>query len=334
MASRRHFIGNALLVLVALAVGALLAEGAAQVYAYKVAKQGKLFRPDLQLGWTLLPNLELVRKNPAGETWLTRTDANGLRGPSGFAEDAERRLLILGDSFAFGEGVDLEERFDSLIAERFPELSIVNLGVMGYGPGQEAIRLRAWKDQLRPSDAVLLLTYINDFFDVAGTRHSGRSKPWFSLEDGRLVEHSPSIGLLEQLRDRSYLLAKLASLANAKGQKDQAARLAGAGELYQRIVADEIAADLIRRGVEVVLVHHGDDVFELPFDLDSVFAQTCTRVTSCLALDPHTDPLPREEVFFSDGHWAEGGHAIAAEHIGDHLADVLGLGIARTASAD
>ncbi|MDH3663316.1 MAG: hypothetical protein OEU92_25420 [Alphaproteobacteria bacterium] len=330
MANYRHHIGNALLVLIALVVGIVLAEGAAQVYAYKVAKLGKLFRPDHELGWSLLPNLDLVRNNHDREPWLTRTDENGLRGPSRFSEDASRRMLILGDSFVFGEGVNIEERFDTLITERFPDLSIVNLGVMGYGTDQQAIRLRAWKDQLRSGDLVLVLTYSNDFFDVASTRHSGRSKPWFALEEGELVEYGPSIGILEQVRDRSYLLAKLAGLINVNDQKDYETRLARAGELYERIVADEIAG-LTDEGIEVLLVHHGDHVFDMPFDVDEVFVKTCAHVTSCLALDPYTATLPRDEIFLSDGHWAAGGHKVAAERIGDHLAARFNP---RTAKAD
>jgi len=319
MANRRHYVGNTLLVLIALVIGALLAEGAAQFYAYKVVKLGKLFRPDSDLGWALLPNLDLIRNNHDGEPWHTRTDEQGLRGPSTWSETASKRMLVLGDSFAFGEGVDIDERFDSLIAERFPDLSIVNLGVMGYGTDQQAIKLRAWEDDLRPGDLVLVLTYSNDFFDVASTTHSGRSKPWFSIEDGSLVEHDPSIGILEHIRDRSYLLARLTSKINVNDETRYQARLDKAGELYERIVADEIAR-LTEKGVDVLIVHHGDDVFDLPFDVDAVFERTCKHVTSCLALDPFTDPLPEEEVFLSDGHWAEGGHKVAAEQISDHLA--------------
>lgn len=330
MASHRHTIVNALLVLIALAVGAMLAEGAAQFYAYKVAKLGKLFQPDNQLGWALLPNLDLIRNNHDGEPWHTRTDGQGIRGPSTWSETADRRMLVLGDSFAFGEGVDIEDRFDSLIAERFPDLSIVNLGVMGYGTDQQAIKLRAWKDDLHPGDFVLVLTYGNDFLDIASTAQSGRSRPWFSIEDGALVEHGPTIGLLEQVRDRSYLLARLASKINVNDEARYRTRLDQAGDLYERIVAEQIAG-LTDKGVDVLIVHHGDDVFELPFDVDTVFERTCRQVTSCLALDPFTDPLPEEEVFLSDGHWAKGGHKVAAERIGDHLA---GLFSPKTARVD
>lgn len=287
-----------------------------------MVKQGKLFRPDEQLGWALLPNLNLVRINPDGEPWRTRTDEEGIRGPSTWSETADRRMLVLGDSFAFGEGVNVEDRFDSLIAERFPDLSIVNLGVMGYGTDQQAIKLRAWKDDLRPGDLLLILTYNNDFFDIVSTGHSGRSKPWFSIEDGSLVDHKPSIGFLERLRDRSYLLARLASKFNINDWISFWEKLSKAGELYERIVVSEFAG-LAEKGVDVLILHHGDDVFELPFDVDAVFERTCKHVTSCLALDPSTDPLPEQEVFFSDGRWNKSGHMIVAERIGDHLVDIL-----------
>lgn len=325
-----HHLGNMLLVLVTLVIGVVLAEGAAQLYAHKVVKLGKLFRPDDQLGWAPLPNLDLVRNNHNGEPWLTRTNEEGLRGPSEWSETASRRMLILGDSFAFGEGVNIEDRFDTLIGKQFPDLSIINLGVMGYGTDQQAIKLRAWEDDLRPGDILLVLTYSNDFFDIVSTTHSGRSKPWFSIEDGELIEHDATIGLLQHIRDRSYLLARLASRFNSNDETRFQNMLGRAGELYERIVADEIAR-LTERGVDVVIVHHGDDVLELPFDVDAVLKKTCRHVTSCLALDPYTDPLPEEVVFLSDGHWAAGGHAVAAEHISDHLAGYIDP---RTAKVD
>lgn len=314
----RSVIGTALLFVIALAVGFMLAEGAAQFYVYKIAKRGKLFQPDEELGWSLLPNHRLTRNNPDGDPWTIETDASSVRGPSSWPDDAHRRMLILGDSFAFGEGVNLDERFDSLIKEQIPDLAIVNLGVMGYGTDQELIRARGWIDQLRKDDILLILTYSNDFFDVVSTHHSGRSKPWFENAGGKLIAHPPEIGFLEIARDRSYLMSLLASKLNAHDHDDFKRRLEHAGELYQRILADRLP-EIAARGIDVILVHHGDHVFDLPFDVDQVFAETCTLVTSCLGLDPAISRHDKGDVFLSDGHWNEGGHRVAAEQIVKHL---------------
>jgi hypothetical protein len=125
---------NMLLVVLSLAIGLAALEAGGRAFATAIAKRGKLFRPDAALGWTALPDLDLVRNNANGEPWHIVTDAGGIRGPSAWGPDDHTRLLVLGDSFAFGEGVELADRFDTLLQERMPNLSIVNLGVMGYGP--------------------------------------------------------------------------------------------------------------------------------------------------------------------------------------------------------
>src|SRR4029077_17574511 len=74
-------------------------------------KRDRLFRSDAQTGWSNAPNLLTTRINAAGEEWSIRTDQNGQRL---IAQDprARRRILILGDSLSFGEGIDIEDRFE------------------------------------------------------------------------------------------------------------------------------------------------------------------------------------------------------------------------------
>jgi hypothetical protein len=328
MATGRHAALNTLLVLLSIAIALAALEAGGRVFATVIAQQGKLFRPDAALGWTPLPNLNLVRRNANGDPWHVITDADGIRGPSAWGHDDQTRLLVVGDSFAFGEGVDLADRFDTLVQTRMPRLSIVNLGVMGYGPDQQLIRARPWETTLRRGDAMLLLTYGNDFYDLAQTRHGGRSKPWLQDVEGRLLEHEPAIEAFDILRDRSYLFMLLTrSLARLGRSEHTGQRLERAGELYLKWVVQE-TADLLARGVVVVIVHHGDKTFELPFEVTEVFARTCPGVSGCLALDDVLASRPRAEVFLADGHWARGGHRIAAEQIAAYLQTLPGLGAA------
>jgi hypothetical protein len=50
-----------------------------------------------------------------------------------------------------------------------------------------------------------------------------------------------------------------------------------------------------------------------------MFAEVCPALTGCLALDPASALRPRDEIFLNDGHWAAGGHRLAAARIGDWL---------------
>src|SRR6516164_6294875 len=97
--------------LVVLAVAPVAAEAALRLYASYVTKRDDLFRSDAQTGWSNAPNLLTTRINAAGEKWSIRTDQNGERliaqNPG-----AGHKILILGDSLSFGEGIDIEDRFD------------------------------------------------------------------------------------------------------------------------------------------------------------------------------------------------------------------------------
>jgi lysophospholipase L1-like esterase len=79
------------------------------------------------------------------------------------AVDAERAVLVVGDSVAFGVGVSDEATVASVLQRRVgPGLRVVNAGVGGYS-GEQA---RAWADALsqpRRFDALVYLTSQNDF---------------------------------------------------------------------------------------------------------------------------------------------------------------------------
>ena len=164
------------LLLGVLAVTLVTAEGALRLYASYVAKPARLFRSDAQTGWSNAPNLLTTQINAAGEEWSIRTDENGQRL---IAQDpgARRRILILGDSLSFGEGIDIKDRFDVKMLSSLQGARVINTSTMGYGTDQEYVAFRNWKHLLEPSDTVLIVLNQSDYFDVLRRRFAGRAKP-------------------------------------------------------------------------------------------------------------------------------------------------------------
>ena len=68
-----------------------------------------------------------------------------------------------------GEGVQLQNRFDLILLQRIPKMSVVNIGVPGYGTDQQVLRAQQQLPYLRRGDIVLMLFYGNDLHDVART---------------------------------------------------------------------------------------------------------------------------------------------------------------------
>lgn len=270
------------------------------------------------MGWRVLPGLDLVRRNADGRPWRITTDADGARRTNAFRPGASRRVLVLGDSFAFGQGIDVGDRFDVVLETSSPGLSVVTLGVMGYGPDQELIRGRDLTAGLRDGDWLVLLTHGGDFWDLLRRRHAGRPKPWFERAGERLVEHPPTFAGRDAWRDRLYLLNALDHVFQARTPRPPPSAFTDARDLYRALVSAETAG-LRARGVRVLLAHHWDHPEGPAFDVRAFFDGLCARGFSCLALDDvlRGPPTP----FQADGHWNAAGHRVVAEALSAALAD-------------
>lgn len=115
------------------------------------------FRPNTQT--TFRWDGDPLGSLPEGAAVTYRLNRFGLRGPPPTA--AGRRVLVVGDSFVFGEGVVLEDTFvaraEPLVRKAgAPDAALVNAGVPGYGTVQEAFRLPGWLAQIRPSAVVVV----------------------------------------------------------------------------------------------------------------------------------------------------------------------------------
>lgn len=92
------------------------------------------------------------------------TDAQGFRNPDPWPDEAD--ILAVGDSLTFGYGVGVEESWPALIAQRFPEKEIVNLGLIGAGP-QQYLRIHETFGVPLSPDLLLVGLFVgNDFWDA------------------------------------------------------------------------------------------------------------------------------------------------------------------------
>jgi hypothetical protein len=291
------------LLLGVLAVAPVAAEAALRLYA-GYTKRDHLFRSDAQTGWSNAPNLLTTRINAAGEEWSIRTDQNGQRL---IAQNplARHRILILGDSLSFGEGIDIKDRFDVNMLSALPGARIINTGTMGYGTDQEYVVFRNWKHLLESGDTVLIVLNQSDYFDVLRRRFFGRAKPYFEKVDGLFVLRPPPIGLWERWSDWSRAASVVARFIEptARESLDPSQSI----EII-RFILGRIREE-VPRGVRVVLAHQGTRDFLRPkLGLSSTifcqFADVCIDLDDVLAADA-AHLLP-------DGHWSASGHAAVA----------------------
>jgi hypothetical protein len=151
-----RFVTKLSIFLISMVIALKLAEAALQLYVTKIVGRGKLFSADPGTGWRPLPMLQLTRLNAGGEKWRIETDRTGQRVLD-VPANPKRTILILGDSYAFGEGVNIEDRFDQKIREAFPDGRIINTGVMGFGTDQQYVAAKPYFPDLTDNDIVLVL---------------------------------------------------------------------------------------------------------------------------------------------------------------------------------
>ncbi len=307
-------LGAAAIGLVSSSLTILVAEGVLQLAATYLLGRARLYETDAELGWRNRSHVDHALRNPDGAWYRFSTGAGGWRGASRFDPGAALRVLVLGDSFAVGAGVELEQRFDQRIARAEPDWSFVNLGVSGYGTDQALLAADPFQASLRPGDVVLLLTYGNDFYDLLRKKMNGRAKPWFELRDGGLVRHPPEIGAREWLRDHSYLAARGFALRHPQEPRS-GEDLQGASELWRTLLL-EAQRELALRRVLLVVAYHGIGLFgdetSRGYIRAAVEGICATAGIRCLDLDPYLEPAP-ELVFLSDRHWNAEGHRRVAE---------------------
>jgi hypothetical protein len=156
-------------ILIVIALILVVLEAGLRGYVRYVDHSGKLlsqiFRADPVTGFSLRPNLRVpVKLEQLGLNFILDTNSRGLRGPEiSVKQPGEYRVLVLGDSFAYGFGVEANQTFSHLLGERLG-VRVVNAGTPGFGTAQELAFFEEYGSEMAP-DMVVLGFFGNDYAD-------------------------------------------------------------------------------------------------------------------------------------------------------------------------
>jgi lysophospholipase L1-like esterase len=149
--------------LVALAIGELLVRlffpPVQELLDERLAATGA-YEAHPVLGWRPRPN---ITQNFRRFDATFRTNSRGLRGRELQIEKPPglRRIVVLGDSFAWGYGVNDAEVFPQVLESRLERTEVVNLGVTAFGLSQELDYFKLEGMRYEP-DIVILAFCQND----------------------------------------------------------------------------------------------------------------------------------------------------------------------------
>jgi hypothetical protein len=288
-------------------------------------------------GWELRPGFgALLHDVP------TTVNARGYRGALHPYEKTpgKTRLLMLGDSVAFGFGVRDFETFSYLLEHRGDRYEVVNLSVEGYGTDQELLVLEQEGLRYHPDVVVLNVCVANDPLDNFLPRWwYWRPKPHFTWDGRRLVLHdddqriSPALHAIQWLADESHVLNRLRELLPLASDPSPFPPVRGERQHFARRAANELTVqiacqvrDVARRGGAelLVLLHPDEPTFEqrsrVAERLGSGLRDHGIRVTD-LAETYRAAGLSFAQVAIDgQGHLTPLGHHFVAEEIETLLA--------------
>lgn len=191
--NNRIGIGKRIIVtLITLAACALLGEVILRLWAPFPDYSHEVIRSfpdryDPYLGYAGIPNLDQPFILPDFRVTI-RNNSRGFRDRErSYRKGDEKRIVLLGDSHAWGWGVENEENFPALLEEKLRGWEVINLGHAGYSTDQELLLLEREGMRYSP-DIVLLLFCENDVKDAHSSVIDGfQPKPYFIEKRGRLV---------------------------------------------------------------------------------------------------------------------------------------------------
>jgi hypothetical protein len=171
-------------------LGLLLAELGARIFlphwGPTRAERADFWSYDDRLGWAHEKNQQGRFDHPEFSVQV-RINSHGQRDDEyPLARTDKKRMLVLGDSFGWGFGVEHDEIFCEIIEDNHPDWEIINASVSGYGTDQEFLYLKERGIHFNP-DVVLLLFSKNDFRNNVMNEENWYYKPRFILSDDRLI---------------------------------------------------------------------------------------------------------------------------------------------------
>ena len=129
-----------------------------------------LVRHDAKVGWRLQP--DVVASCEAVDVFHVTTDGEGW---SGTLRPADAKVIVFGDSNAFGYGVDHAKAYFRLCGQDVPVKAI---GAPGYNLVQEFVLMQDMASQLRGKLVIWLICNANDLYDNLSPQMDGYRTPF------------------------------------------------------------------------------------------------------------------------------------------------------------
>lgn len=343
--NRRNVLINLSLIIISTLSTLFLSEIALRLIGfeplYVSPERDRFWKYDPLLGWAHEPGQKGIFETRQFRT-LVQINQNGLRDRqhSYGRQNEIKRILVLGDSFAWGYGVEESERFSQLL-EKSLGVEVINAGVSGYSTDQELLWYKNEGIKYE-TDLVILVLAGNDVGDnereLVNTIYH---KPKFVMDNGQLVLTGYPVPKTNLQGRFIYSLSQRSALAFFLVQ-----RYFDVLSLYNKIKVNSNHATVPasdtraeRKSFEVTIALI-DEIRTIAESRKSKFMIVATdrwwnypsedtykdflnilQSKGFLVLDVESMPgFDREQMLIpDDGHWNQSGHVFVAQQLQDFI---------------
>lgn len=286
----------------------------------------KFYVYDPTRGWAVKPNL---RDMIAFEGKNLNSNSKGLRGRAEYSYDRQpgkQRLLLLGDSYTFGDEVSDNETFAHYLGTLLPNTEVLNLGVSGYGHDQMLLYLQEEGARYRPDVVVVGYVWFDKYRAIRSFNAYG--KPRFEwTRDGLRPTNLPILPPPTLLAREPYRLKFLDLLVILReklrwrfGWNEPRA------SALDRALLHEIIQTSRSIGAMPVFVYLPvmDEVADAspgrtPSERDLLSFCQQEQIPCLFVRDRFQEEVRKGAVFNTRTHWGPNAHRVAAEAIRDDL---------------
>ncbi len=280
---------------------------------------------DSGLGWVHRPHRRGQFSHPDFSVSV-QINSRGLRDREyDLARNDKKRMLILGDSFGWGFGVECEERFSEILERKHPDWEVINASVSGYATDQEYLFFKNQGIAYRP-DLVVLVVHDTDFSGNVCSVQYGYNKPYFAVVDDRLeLRNSPVPPASLRQRAEQWLIghtylwrrlyfAGTIAVCRMQSAMGIARNTSKSGAIHEQkkimsCLISSLQGLCAQSGAQLIVVS-----CPMHEELRDCLQQACLAETvSYHALDAALSESPEPTVFPHDPHWNRTGHRVVAD---------------------
>jgi hypothetical protein len=285
-------------------------------------------KPDPNRGYRTVPHVQIREVSGAP----LHTNSLGVRGTREYAMPKPAgvsRIVALGDSLTFGEGLADNETWPAQLESALPNTEVVNFGERGYAHDQMYFALQDDGLPLKP-DAVILGFFENDVWRDVLTYYCYEKPRLSKVGDSWQFENIP-VPTPTQVRNRYLAMPLLYAIPHGliDALSEPSMSVQG-GEDRAAEIIDQIRAKTLASGARFILVNIPEHL-DAPPSQQGFFHDYCARTgVECVDTWPQyrlvagtDDPQKIKERFLRphDIHYSREGYAVVAAELRKYLSE-------------